>query len=145
LAIARNIEHRKNICALLGDLGELSGKRADFVQATRYFEEGLFLAREIKSQWYISDTLIKQGNCNLWQSNPEEACAALESAFEIANHIGDKGLVARALFGLAKAGAAQGNLKSAFRHGEQSLLLLSEMGDGLMQEVKIWLGTLKYK
>lgn len=142
LALAREMEHHEVVCQLLGNIAMLASKDQAYAQADAALEEALALAQHIGARKLISSTLSIQGEIQLQRHRYDDASDTFTEMLALNRNTEEKEMTALALYGLARISALQGNYSEAHKQGEQSLLLLNEIGHHSAHEVKNWLRTL---
>ena len=142
LTLARQMEHREWICALLINMGLTLRKQGNHTQAEDYFQESLLLARQLGRSEMTSHALYEYGNLCLNQQETAKAEASFHEMLDTIS-VGDQDLLALAQFGLARIAAIQGNFLEARKLGEVSTTTLEGMGHRTAPEVRNWLNTIK--
>lgn len=141
-ALARQIGQRERLWILLLNLGEVVTRCGEDQEAVTALEESLSLARQLHYPRAISMSLIAWGRLHLRRQHLKEACAAFTEALEIAHAQQDHVQQGDAQFGLAQVAAAQGDVTTAWQHGQAGLRLFEQMGDSRAGVIKPWLKQL---
>jgi tetratricopeptide (TPR) repeat protein/transcriptional regulator with XRE-family HTH domain len=138
LEVARRIEDTKLVSVGLASLGNLAVLQGNFERATPYLQEALQIARRVGDMWLLSAVLLECGELYLHQNSISDASAVFQEALTV-SALGNQEVVASALYGLARAAAAQGDAAEARRLGRESLDLFESMGNRMKDKVKAWL------
>ena len=141
LDIARRTNDHKVISANLASLGNLAQRQDKLDEAAAYLREALEIARPLGDTWLLSAVLVECGELYLKQERLDEAEAAFHEAAASSAH-GNQEVVASAMYGLARAAAARGNLTEARQKGQESLALFESMGHRQTEAARTWLSNL---
>lgn len=142
LELARKIEHRRIESMVLQNLGMLERVRRNYTQAQCYLQDSLNIARETKHDWLIHETLNEVGELALSQGKMEEAAAIFQEVQTKAEAMGEKELIAAALYGLARVDAANHNNVEAYEKGSASQQMFEHMDFEKGKQIAQWLTTL---
>ncbi len=142
LELARRIEHRRIESMVLQNLGMLERVRKNYILAQCSLQESLTIARETKHDWLIHETLNEMGELALCQGKMEEAAAIFQEVRAKAEAMGEKELVAVALYGLARIDAANHNEAEAYKKGHASQQMFEQMDFEKGKQIAQWLTTL---
>jgi tetratricopeptide (TPR) repeat protein len=140
LALAREVGRRDLVVTLLRDLALLDGSEGRYEQAAVYLEEAVALARDLGHPWQINRVLTLWGELRLEQARWSTAAAAFSEVWQQAQAVGNREMMATALFGLARVAAAQGERQEAVAGARRSLAMFEALGHHRALEVKEWLG-----
>jgi tetratricopeptide (TPR) repeat protein len=99
----------------------------DFTAAQKYYEQALFIAREIGNLNYETLTLMNLSGMAEVQENPQEAVQYAVDAIELSNKTGDKPGEAWSYLYLGHAYSLMGQLEGAKKAFEQALNLRREL------------------
>jgi tetratricopeptide (TPR) repeat protein len=143
---ARDVGHQERVLILLRSLGSLNREQhRDFPAAETYLSEALRLAREIGQRWQVGRILGEWGELQLQRQVIGEAVAAFRECYELARILHSLEMVAGALYGLARAAAAQGDEDRARQLAEESLDNYTAIGHFRVNEVQEWLVAFQRK
>jgi len=142
LAHAHQIGHRERVATISADLGVVLGTRGEHEQADAYMQESLDIARELQHHWLISTTLNKWGRLCLARDDFDAAAESFHCALQGARKAGVREAAAEALFGLAQAAAAQGEIAAAQTRATESHAIYADIGHYNAEHVEQWLAAL---
>jgi predicted ATPase/class 3 adenylate cyclase len=130
-ALARPGAQRRTSARSRGlfDAGQLGFFMGRYVEAQRYLEESLSIAREIGDTKMVAMVLQPLGMASVAQGDSSTARRYLEEALLLAQELGEKRQVAAALNALAQLHRVEGNLGMAEPLYQQVLTLARELGD----------------
>jgi tetratricopeptide (TPR) repeat protein len=137
LALARQIGYREDIVMSLSNLGWMASEQGDITQAEVYYQEALSIARQVQNRWLMSSTLNEVGEGYLKQQRFDQAVAIFREALACVPRE-EQEMTAFALYGLARALAAQGDNVEARQKGQEGLTLFEALGHHKAAEVKQW-------
>ncbi|MFC2092979.1 tetratricopeptide repeat protein, partial [Bacteroidota bacterium] len=114
---------------VLYSAGFFANRQGDYEQAQKFYEESLFLWREIGDKSGIAKSLNSLGNVLQYQGNYEQAIKFIEESLFLRREVGDKSGIALSLNNLGLLTDIQGDYKQAQKFYDESLALLREIGD----------------
>lgn len=137
LALSREIGHRQNIILALTNLSELQARRGE--EVLPWLDEAMALARETGQVGYISALWLEYGRYYQDRGLYPDAEQAYQEGLALARKMGARASVGRALFGLARLAAAQGEKLQAFQLAQESLETYQKIGHYREKTVRDWL------
>jgi tetratricopeptide (TPR) repeat protein/transcriptional regulator with XRE-family HTH domain len=146
LVLARQLSHHELLFRLVTILGRIAEKRGDDMQAEAFLQEGLEMMRRreyrsMEQRQHICNALYRLGELHLKQGKIDMAQATFQEMFASMPE-GNRDVQARALYGLARCMAIQGNPGEARKLGEASFAQLEGLGHPDVGNVKAWLKSL---
>jgi serine/threonine protein kinase/tetratricopeptide (TPR) repeat protein len=120
-------ERSPTLAETLSGYGGALAEAGRWEEAQKNLEEGLSLARELKSEPFVGQTLNFQGDTAFYRGDFKSAQALYGQALEIASRIKDRDQVLASKIGLAKVAIQQGRSREAVN----SLRTLAQEADSL--------------
>ncbi len=133
------VEQRRD---LLVTYAEWAIRQNFWLQAERYLEWALPLARLLDRPLSLCTTLNAYGQLRMQQANWPAAEQAYHESLAVALNANLMWMSAHAKHGLAKVYHAQGDIDAARRLGMESLAVLEQIKHAYVAEVRQWLSTL---
>jgi len=127
LPIFRELKFPLGEADVLYGLGSAYAYLSHSEKAIDHFEQALAIYREAKSRYGEGYTLDKLGLVYSRLNRPEKAIEYHQEALAISRAINLRDMEASALYGLASAERAQGNLSASRTHIEQSLTIVESL------------------
>jgi predicted ATPase/class 3 adenylate cyclase len=121
-------EAREAKLNLLGLLGWVAWQREEHTQATKTFEEGLALSREMRDIWWIATSLLGLATASHTWGDSERATELYDESMDLFREQGDKHSLAYCLNNLAMVVCSQGDLGRAAQLTEEAVALFRELG-----------------
>jgi tetratricopeptide (TPR) repeat protein len=140
-AIGREIGQLERVSGAVSNLGAWASREGRDVDALRYFDESLAIARKLKSPWTISTVLVERGRHHVLFKRWDAAARDFRRAIRIADaaQVADK--KADAEFGLAQVQLQRGRPAEARRLAERSLATFDAMPHPEAANVRAWLAS----
>jgi tetratricopeptide (TPR) repeat protein len=132
LVLARQINHREWISALLSNLGSVEIELGNYSQAEMYFQEGLDAARQIGHREWISLLLLNLGLTFRKQGNYQLAKEHLQESLVLARQIGIHQITANILYEYGNLHLDQQQLENAKATFQEMLSIISEENQDLL-------------
>lgn len=142
LTQARDLGHQERMITLLRSLSGLRMSQADYASAEAYLAEALRLARETGLRWQVGRVLSEWGELQLQQQSHAAALVTFREFYELARTLHSQEMIAGALFGQARALAAQGDVSRARQLAGASLDTYTAIGHYRVNELQEWLAAL---
>jgi predicted ATPase/class 3 adenylate cyclase len=128
LAIARELDDRSCLAAVLQPLGLASAGMGDLDQAIRYFDEAIAVARSIANPRQLAAALNCRAQVARQQRDFDPAAVLYTEALEIARHQRDAESAAIVQLNLAMIAIEQSKLSEARDHLQQALATALAVG-----------------
>ncbi|GCE47866.1 anaphase-promoting complex subunit 5 [Thermosporothrix hazakensis] len=140
--LVRHLPDNKDVlCEYQLGWGVFHLRQGDYEQAEQYLQVGLEIARQTNTHRFLADMLAMQGELYLKQQRLEQASNSFQEMLE-RTPAGNRLLLARAHYGLARVAALKGEYAQAYQAGKEVLATFASKKHRLLKEAKQWIQTL---